>query len=121
MQPFHPRYTRIVALLAEGVGRNQADYPQFFTAEGVALLAEGVGRNLGSFLVPAFLPCVALLAEGVGRNGGDTMTETEILLSPSSRRAWVEIARAGADRRGMHRSPSSRRAWVEMMEMQEQP
>ena len=79
-----------VALLAEGVGRNNAGI-YFFGKYSVALLAEGVGRN------PALCPQrvgvnqVALLAEGVGRNCGwmDMLTSTP--RSPSSRRAWVEI------------------------------
>ena len=59
----------------------------------VALLAEGVDRNLHEELELDLNDKVALLAEGVDRNtaapyffmGGD--------LSPSSRRAWIEIAR----------------------------
>ena len=36
---------KLVALLAEGVGRNSVDEYGFFIAYQVALLAEGVGRN----------------------------------------------------------------------------
>ena len=57
----------VVALLAEGVDRNCFDYDND-TAMGVALLAEGVDRNSD----------VEMTAEG------ETM-------SPSSRRAWIEI------------------------------
>ena len=58
----------------------------------VALLAEGVDRNIrrGLFCRAGH---VALLAEGVDRNiggGGDKYATT---LSPSSRRAWIEILR----------------------------
>ena len=35
---------------------------------------------------------VALLAEGVGRNIPQGKTDVAHLLSPSSRRAWVEMA-----------------------------
>ena len=56
-----------VALLAEGVDRNDPDAD--VQAEGrVALLAEGVDRNL--VIVSTYVPnsTVALLAEGVDRN-----------------------------------------------------
>ena len=36
------------------------------------------------------------------------------LLSPSSRRAWIEMQLLQRDRRGGQRSPSSRRAWIEI-------
>ena len=87
--------------------------PSMTRRRRVALLAEGVDRNLGLFLRP-----------GGGRR------------SPSSRRAWIEIARwrfvhssknvallaEGVDRNSCIRSgsdvgrlsPSSRRAWIEM-------
>ena len=58
----------IVALLAEGVGRNTLVCPQVAVTVAVALLAEGVGRN--RFCKAKF-----------------TLRER----SPSSRRAWVEI------------------------------
>ena len=78
-----------VALLAEGVGRNTGR----FTAAGyilVALLAEGVGRNQKrAICLPAAY--VALLAEGVGRNAYARLPPLLLLLSPSSRRAWVEM------------------------------
>ena len=38
-------------------------------------------------------PKVALLAEGVDRNLGYTVEEFSVFLSPSSRRAWIEMAR----------------------------
>ena len=56
-----------VALLAEGVDRNISGVSSA-SAKSVALLAEGVDRNL------------ALLASFLG------------LMSPSSRRAWIEIS-----------------------------
>ena len=57
----------IVALLAEGVDRNQLAGPQM-PSTAVALLAEGVDRN-----------CQLRQDFGLGQK------------SPSSRRAWIEI------------------------------
>ena len=79
---------------------------------------------------------VALLAEGVDRNQHRKLVDLHGLLSPSSRRAWIEISPTGgttpaARRRpprggrglkylgrrngGVDReSPSSRRAWIEI-------
>ena len=59
------------------------------------------------------MSCVALLAEGVDRNlfaGSGVLVH---LMSPSSRRAWIEIQSAAIppERRT---SPSSRRAWIEI-------
>ena len=57
----------------------------------VALLAEGVDRNVTRFQRNWDHLRVALLAEGVDRN---TMTREHPMyemLSPSSRRAWIEI------------------------------
>ena len=101
----------------------------------VALLAEGVDRNIQGPDTEEVL-LVALLAEGVDRNLRDSARLDQILLSPSSRRAWIEILHnrvselislvallaEGVDRnldaRGRHRqevkSPSSRRAWIEI-------
>ena len=101
-----------VALLAEGVDRNHQ-----------ASKGRGAGR-------------VALLAEGVDRNTGTGDLKAASGVSPSSRRAWIEIpfARAwtptsvvallaeGVDRNltkaGLkllpYLSPSSRRAWIEI-------
>ena len=58
----------------------------------VALLAEGVGRNvaLGHY---RHHQRVALLAEGVGRNHRSRPVFLSLSMSPSSRRAWVEIWR----------------------------
>ena len=57
---------------------------------GVALLAEGVDRN---FLAQCLLEPVdvALLAEGVDRNAQYAKASSPKPLSPSSRRAWIEI------------------------------
>ena len=57
----------------------------------VALLAEGVGRNLLSRIGTLVGGEVALPAEGVGRNCAHDAIVPLKELSPSSRRAWVEI------------------------------
>ena len=102
---------------------------------GVALLAEGVDRNR----LPRTLRLstrVALLAEGVDRNVLRVVLLAADPLSPSSRRAWIEmmcpwfalltkavaLLAEGVDRNaeplvcrgGYRRSPSSRRAWIEI-------
>ena len=56
-----------VALLAEGVDRNDENNGTFEEAKEVALLAEGVDRNFFEFGC-VFCRRVALLAEGVDRN-----------------------------------------------------
>ena len=65
----------------------------------VALLAEGVGRNLYGYYQTKDLKEVALLAEGVGRNRHGFPDDNRDWESPSSRRAWVEIGRDADDRR----------------------
>ena len=61
----------------------------------VALLAEGVDRN---YFRAVFLrlSTVALLAEGVDRNFITSWNTSGIYGSPSSRRAWIEIALSGS-------------------------
>ena len=56
---------------------------------------------------------VALLAEGVDRNIREEGAQTRTLGSPSSRRAWIEIA-SGIKIAVDVESPSSRRAWIEI-------
>ena len=102
-----------VALLAEGVDRNlcwelkprtswkspssRRAWIEICTlgcADGctsVALLAEGVDRN-NRFTGTAHTPEVALLAEGVDRNLGHEVDVPQLIVSPSSRRAWIEIS-----------------------------
>ena len=63
-QPFW----RGVALLAEGVDRNNSSYSASRAALMVALLAEGVDRNGNLMVVNEKVADVALLAEGVDRN-----------------------------------------------------
>ena len=40
------------------------------------------------------------------------------LLSPSSRRAWIEITKDNAEMKNTVASPSSRRAWIEIQHVQ---
>ena len=40
------------------------------------------------------------------------------LLSPSSRRAWIEITMIQPTKSQLEKSPSSRRAWIEMLKNQ---
>ena len=101
----------------------------------VALLAEGVDRNCIKDNRRA-VEAVALLAEGVDRNRPLAQGSHADRVSPSSRRAWIEIAPAtaplsrgpvallaeGVDRNpsisrmtsAYAQSPSSRRAWIEI-------
>ena len=87
---YPPLFTAtVVALLAEGVDRNLT-LPFFASLTGVALLAEGVDRNF--FAISLAMPDnVALLAEGVDRNSQAVILGIQDVLSPSSRRAWIEI------------------------------
>ena len=103
-----------VALLAEGVDRNllsdllrrllsvspssrrawieiQLNYWNTYTAN-VALLAEGVDRNYLPSPTISSTASVALLAEGVDRNHVNQIWYLILIRSPSSRRAWIEIA-----------------------------
>ena len=57
----------------------------------VALLAEGVDRNVNSLASGPRRKSVALLAEGVDRNHVRVKNHTGVSVSPSSRRAWIEI------------------------------
>ena len=57
----------------------------------VALLTEGVDRNLGIGVDHNLALPVALLAEGVDRNFAVCVKTFWSFLSPSSRRAWIEI------------------------------
>ena len=108
----HRREVQHVALLAEGVDRNcevmydrkngirspssrrawiEIDQERVPGVEGdVALLAEGVDRNYvrGVYSDGGL---VALLAEGVDRNCLARSESSRRWVSPSSRRAWIEI------------------------------
>ena len=63
----------------------------FGAALVVALLAEGVDRNNRKQIVQYKDLDVALLAEGVDRNTLTPKTIYSKKSSPSSRRAWIEI------------------------------
>ena len=58
----------------------------------VALLAEGVDRNYQQDTSRSLAGIVALLAEGVDRNVLSCLVSSCTSESPSSRRAWIEIA-----------------------------
>ena len=78
----------------------------------VALLAEGVDRNAKNGN-QVDVQHVALLAEGVDRNGKKFGFALDVLTSPSSRRAWIEIPHNPTEN-AITQSPSSRRAQVEI-------
>ena len=102
----------------------------------VALPAEGVDRNR-SATIRVVMRSVALPAEGVDRNKGGAYYFQHAGVSPSPRRAWIEIARLlrdgcrqevalpteGVDRNLLQSgkmsqqqlSPSPRRAWIEII------
>ena len=81
----------------------------------VALLAEGVDRNHPSGGPGNSQRLVALLAEGVDRNFWGLRAPDLVSVSPSSRRAWIEIFGAGFQWLRFRGSPSSRRAWIEIL------
>ena len=62
-----------------------------------------------------FIQQVALLAEGVDRNVEVLVLDDLLAVSPSSRRAWIEMYLRVLCRSRYYGSPSSRRAWIEMM------
>ena len=64
----------------------------------VALLAEGVDRNLAKITYNDGKEEVALLAEGVDRNSCRYFLILHAFSSPSSRRAWIEMAEAARNR-----------------------
>ena len=61
-----------------------------------------------------FAFAVALLAEGVDRNSIQNHLREGRNRSPSSRRAWIEIAQNDTKLPPRSSSPSSRRAWIEI-------
>ena len=80
----------------------------------VALLAEGVDRNNPAGTLYGWRGDVALLAEGVDRNCCVWVWTHERPPSPSSRRAWIEIIASHKPSTSFTQSPSSRRAWIEI-------
>ena len=71
----------------------------------VALLAEGVDRNHEYLLQSGADGVVALLAEGVDRNSISAGIASTRLLSPSSRRAWIEMDQVWDDLDNFLRRP----------------
>ena len=79
-------------------------WPTLCGKSPVALLAEGVDRNrLVMMTVP--LVKVALLAEGVDRNFAVGDELAQLVRSPSSRRAWIEIGLDLQQRQRRERRP----------------
>ena len=97
---FSSRSVQIAALFSDVFGKafpnlcrsfyNETKAEMFFSVFAVALLAEGVDRN---FFIDA--------------------KNVKALLSPSSRRAWIEIMSIIFLKKPLL-SPSSRRAWIEI-------
>ena len=58
---------------------------------------------------------VALHAEGVDRNPPPAGEVGRPALSPSMRRAWIEMIRLLSSTGGILSSPSMRRAWIEIV------
>ena len=79
----------------------------------VALHPEGVDRNLSGLELALFLP-VALHPEGVDRNICMALSRYWSRRSPSTRRAWIEIAMSTTTVLPTTGSPSTRRAWIEI-------
>ena len=57
---------------------------------------------------------VALHPEGVDRNWKAAKNKIKASVSPSTRRAWIEINSSSMLSSVSARSPSTRRAWIEM-------
>ena len=71
----------------------------------VALLTEGVDRNTAACVDLIGQVIVALLTEGVDRNNAESVAEGIANLSPSSRRAWIEIRKSLARSRSADSRP----------------
>ena len=80
----------------------------------VALHPEGVDRNPAG-RVGNSPPEVALHPEGVDRNCYCQLIFDDARKSPSTRRAWIEIATRTGIRHPPEGSPSTRRAWIEIL------
>ena len=103
-----------VALHPEGVDRNKANLVKPTWADNVALHPEGVDRNDASDGMEIECFAVALHPEGVDRNQNETVSTQEMRVSPSTRRAWIEIVEQDYDTEKNPESPSTRRAWIEI-------
>ena len=103
-----------VALHPEGVDRNtNAKYN--IIRKRVALHPEGVDRNTSYISLNPLFP-VALHPEGVDRNKHPSLHHIEFGVSPSTRRAWIEIERSMPFEK-IFASPSTRRAWIEIQRL----
>ena len=103
---------RTVALHPEGVDRN-ARFSLHSPFPKVALHPEGVDRN--RLLLTALMPSnrVALHPEGVDRNRPGAASFCNRRMSPSTRRAWIEMLMVESTP-SLYQSPSTRRAWIEI-------
>ena len=79
----------------------------------VALHPEGVDRNKDDAL-DMYMTLVALHPEGVDRNTRRALKMSRNFMSPSTRRAWIEIRLKSAPG-CFGQSPSTRRAWIEIL------
>ena len=129
-------YVSIVALPTEGVDRNfggdvqgirrawspspRRAWIEIFgfwkesRSEIVALPTEGVDRNFNWLQLTYNQLVVALPTEGVDRNFSSFGALPASLMSPSPRRAWIEIPRGMVNFKTAA-SPSPRRAWIEII------
>ena len=82
---------------------------------GVALHPEGVDRNTFRQIYRRESRRVALHPEGVDRNPAANAPLLSGMPSPSTRRAWIEIALMFTFSIAVPRSPSTRRAWIEIL------
>ena len=87
------------------------------TKAPVALHTEGVDRNNCSAGV-AVTNEVALHTEGVDRNKRRSYSAESPSVSPSTRRAWIEMTFLLTRNAYSSRSPSTRRAWIEILAYQ---
>ena len=103
----------MVALLTEGVDRNEAARSAI-TGKITSPSSRRAWIEIQFAGHKIRLRHVALLTEGVDRNTSGYITCGILDASPSSRRAWIEICVPGSCCRRKRGSPSSRRAWIEM-------
>ena len=78
----------------------------------VALRTEGVDRNTQQMTIVAGTG-VGLRTEGVDRNAWSPLEQATRVMSPSVRRAWIEMDTM-VFVTGKNGSPSVRRAWIEI-------
>ena len=102
-----------VALLAEGVDRNQIG-TLLFRRGGKSPSSQRAWIEIGRLRGTGQGLEVALLAEGVDRNFLCPGFPPTSVGSPSSQRAWIEILCPRRKCRPGSVSPSSQRAWIEI-------